>query len=763
MLEAVRRRWLLLPVVLLSLLPYGRIPYGLGFPAQHDLAMSDLLHAHLPYRSFLGERLSQWALPIWWPKVFSGASLLAQIEAGVFYVPQWPFYAWLDPYLAFCLATGSSLLIAAAGTHRLARTLGAGAYGAAFAAIAFTGCGFNLSHVKHPNFLYASAWLPWVLYALERTLDRERPSRYAAPMLAAFLALEALAGMPQVLFMVAYVVVARVLVDWVGRMRSHGFRDASRPLLPLAAAGALGSGIMAVQVLPTVAFLRESIRPMEITRATSTQYDSGFQGVLTFIRPDAAGQPFWGISAGCIQWEVYAFCGLSTLLLAAFALGFAERSRPRWFLFGLLVVPLLLSFGGRGPLFELAWDFLPGMKSFRFHQRWMLFVELALCVFAGIGLDRGLARISDRLRAPLGLVALVLVSVELTVAGDPFLPVDPIDAWRRPNPVEALIERDAGRVLMADGFSPWFDTHLRHRGFDAAGTAPFVRMARWPIGSMPSLLGHASPSGYVNLVERRVGALWMYDGHVLRDPRSLLSQWRDAPIPESYPLPRPPDFAARLSPRFAALLARSSVATLVTDRPIASGELGLRTVGQAGGLHVHRSARALPRAYLASRWIPVGDFVEALRALHNQPPFDPRIPILETRQRPRTSGSPEIVPVTLREPSPERLELDVRSDGAWLVVTDSMAPGWRATVDGSPTEIVLANGFQRAVYVPPGRHRVVFTYDCPGLREGALVSGVCLLALLAWFAFVRRRRGGPEQGVSGPGAPAVQPRGEQAP
>lgn len=728
-------------MALLALLPYGRIPWGLGFPAQHDIGMSDLLHAHLPYREFLGERLSHLALPIWWPQAFSGTPLLPQIEAGVFYLPQWPFYALLDPYLAFCWVTGTTLVIGAFGMSRWVRAMGGGVVAGAFAAVAFAGCGFNISHVKHPNFLYAAAWLPWVLYALETALDAKASRRFAFPMLAAVLAIEASAGMPQVIWMLALVIVARVLVEWIGRVRHGEVLAGSRFLLPAAAAGLVGAGMMAVQFLPTVAFTGESIRPMEMTRAYSTQYDSRLEGLLTFVFPDAAGQPFWAIGADCIQWEVYAFCGLSTLLLGVLGAVASAKNRARWFWLGAAFIALLLSFGGHGPLFDVAWDFVPGIRMFRFHQRWMLFVQLVLCVFAGLGLELILGRVGERVRPRLGAAALLLVTTELTLANAPHLPVDPIDHWRRPSAAERLFAQSGERVLMADSFAPWFDTHIVNRGFGLHGTAPFTRMARWPIGSMPSILGYSSPSGYVNLVEKHVGGIWMYDVHFPRDPATLLPQWRDAPLPEQYPIPRPAPLPDRIRPRFAALLSRASVRTFVADHAARAEEVGFESIGQAGGLFVYRNPGALPRAYLASQWIPVRDYRHAVSALHAQPPIAPRIPILETDARPRTTGSDSILPVTVREPTPERIELSVESTGAWLVLTDSMAKGWSASIDAASTEIVRANGWQRAVFVPPGSHEVVFQYRCPGLREGALISAACLLAWIAWVVAVARRNG----------------------
>lgn len=65
-----------------------------------------------------------------------------------------------------------------------------------------------------------------------------------------------------------------------------------------------------------------------------------------------------------------------------------------------------------------------------------------------------------------------------------------------------------------------------------------------------------------------------------------------------------------------------------------------------------------------------------------------------------------------------------------LYASESFFDGWTATVNGQPAEILPANYAFRAVVVPAGRSRVVFTYWPPGLTPGIIVSLASAVAAL---------------------------------
>jgi uncharacterized membrane protein YfhO len=85
------------------------------------------------------------------------------------------------------------------------------------------------------------------------------------------------------------------------------------------------------------------------------------------------------------------------------------------------------------------------------------------------------------------------------------------------------------------------------------------------------------------------------------------------------------------------------------------------------------------------------------------------------------------------------IKLRVESSApALLVVAEAWYPGWQATVNGVPAEVLPANVWMRAVCVPAGESRVELHYVEPSLARGAEISLCALLVLGAISWRVRR-------------------------
>ena len=106
------------------------------------------------------------------------------------------------------------------------------------------------------------------------------------------------------------------------------------------------------------------------------------------------------------------------------------------------------------------------------------------------------------------------------------------------------------------------------------------------------------------------------------------------------------------------------------------------------------------------------------------------------------SSAADAVVVTRYQP--ERIEIAVTAaaDGL-LVISDTYAQGWHASIDGKSAPVYPTNLALRGIPITQGTHSVVLTYTPPWLRAGLVISvasHLLLLAALAWWLSGRRRR-----------------------
>jgi hypothetical protein len=189
------------------------------------------------------------------------------------------------------------------------------------------------------------------------------------------------------------------------------------------------------------------------------------------------------------------------------------------------------------------------------------------------------------------------------------------------------------------------------------------------------------------------------------------------------------------------LLSVTDVAQDPDEPPVASPSLPRGY--DADDLRTYTTPRPLPRAGVvgSQRVLPAEE--DQLQAVLD-PDFDGRttvvtgaeLPGLDSASTDEPAGTAEIV-----EYEPERVVVEAEADRAGeLVLTDLHYPGWKVEVDGEPAELHRVNYLLRGTSLPPGRHRVEFSYAPASYRIGWIVSLLALVALGVTVAVALRRR-----------------------
>ncbi|MDQ2684148.1 MAG: YfhO family protein, partial [Chloroflexota bacterium] len=151
---------------------------------------------------------------------------------------------------------------------------------------------------------------------------------------------------------------------------------------------------------------------------------------------------------------------------------------------------------------------------------------------------------------------------------------------------------------------------------------------------------------------------------------------------------------------------------------------------------------ALPRAWVVHDVVTVdeGSAMETLTS----PGFDPTTTAVIETSPPSlaaATGPEEVTWVPTETSDVVAADVTLSADGL-VVFSEIWDPNWVAYVDGSKTDLLVANHILRAVAVPAGAHRVEIRYESETLRIGLWISIAAWLAIvtLAGTTLVDRRR-----------------------
>ncbi|HLL49633.1 MAG TPA: hypothetical protein VK356_03105, partial [Thermomicrobiales bacterium] len=160
------------------------------------LTRFDLFTFFLPWYTFLGERLRDFAVPGWNPHLFSGAPFAGDPESGWMYLPAMLFFSLLTPLAAFKGMVAFQLALAALSTYLFARLLGMGAMASLVAAVVYlTGPFLHWNTYCCLIFGQFGTWIPLALLGIELALRASRwRARIAGWFLGGFAVSQMLAG-----------------------------------------------------------------------------------------------------------------------------------------------------------------------------------------------------------------------------------------------------------------------------------------------------------------------------------------------------------------------------------------------------------------------------------------------------------------------------------------------------------------------------------------------------------------------------------------
>lgn len=710
-----------------------------------NAALGDIAQVFHPWLIWIGQQVRHGIVPLWNPHAYTGAPFFGNGQTALLFPLTW-LPVLMPAAIAVTIISWLKLFGIGLATYWFLRTLGLSPVPALTGAWTFM---LSATVIGWLQWTLAATlmFLPALLAATERL--RQAPGRRTMALLTLVVAFDLFAGYPQGTLQGLIVATAWALC------RSAG-PGALRFLAAYAASVTLGLALTAVQLLPFVEYVRESLVFAYRGQWTLPLYAPAMSAV-TFVMPYfyGVGPESWG------RWQFNILTGyvgiLPVAILPVAALAAWRRSGGR-FVLGLAALALALHYGAPG-LASLA--ALPGL-SLGTNLRLMPLSAFALAALVAFGmqalrdLEAPLLGVGWALRIWLVLVVALTFAATLAQQGEARaralsfpLTAQLAIALAALTLACALVARVlAGRVAPERAMLTCALIQLATLLPLAATYNPSVdRRSFYPSTPAIEQLQQATADGSRVLMPGHVGLVYGlleahgYDGLTPRRIEEVTGPVGTGRAPHAGLLEN--TLALHGSePLSGARLWISPVFDLVGIRyvllPPGTPTLraNLTVVYDASDGRIFRNERALPRAFLVGRGRCVDDAQARRLVATGAVDFRTEVLLADCAgAAPLAEAAGAEASARITHQSPHAVQISATTDRpAYLVLTDTWYPGWVARIDGQPTRVWRANHAFRAVTLSPGEHRVEFRYEPAWLTVGLAISGLSLAGVIVMLA-----------------------------
>jgi hypothetical protein len=678
----------------------------------------DLGCFHLPLRYFYARCLhAGWPFD-WLPDMYNGTFITGEGEHGPYHPLHLLLYRCLPLDRAFAIEVFLHFPLMLLGTFVFLRRH-AGTAGALLAGLVHAFSANNLYHGNHINFVAVLAHLPWLLWLLERLALNTGASRLlAACGVAVLTGSQLLLGHPQAL---SYSLLAEVLwALFLARVAVGRWQAA----LTWTAAKALGLAIGGVQLLSTLAFLRNSNRDTfdPLFGAFEPRRFVQIIAPNLMIRhvPEWWDEPmyFGAVALVLLLWWLTARRAIEADERAGEAVDL--RGRLTWFAIVLGGLSLWLATGAYGGLY-LVQTHLPILGQLRAPSRYVNLADFAAAVLAGLALGR----LSEWVSSGRKIAWRHLVLPWLVAGGAVAAAIAFQVAFPRAEP-HGLDRRFLTGTLAAVGAASCLTLACRGRVIGLYGLALLaaadlgqhsLRNRMWgaPLwrGTPTLAEWNASMDLPPVLNQGRVISICSYPARLLHHGQRLVNGYQGGIEPAKWLI-----YTERKALRVA-----STAWLRDWDPPLMGPIEGLQKCGAW-----YRIPDPLPRARLVCQAVPSTDPAADLPSID----VESAALVAQPLALDGPPGTAELI-----EERPGWLVVHTRAAGRQLLVlSESYDPGWRLSVDGVAGKVERVNGDFLGCVVGPGEHRVELVFRPVSLLCGRLLSlgGVAATLLLAGLA-----------------------------
>ena len=725
---------------------YGGFNAG-KFPVKNPLITDSILQTY-PWRKIAINNLKQAKLPLWNPYSFSGQPLLANSQSSPFQI-----FNVLFLILPFKLAWGFLIILPlVSGAFLMAlflKSLKLHNEAVIFGSIILPFSGFFVAWGEWGTVVASAVWLPLILYAVVHLFKNLNPFYFLLLVLATSQSI--FSGHIQTGL---YVVLSSILFIFFLFLRSKKIIPIAICLLGIA----LGIAISAIQIMPTLEFVKLSARSLDQSYFQGRQdWFIPPQNLVQLFVPDFFGNPatynYWGI------WnygEFVSFVGVVALIFAILGV-FKQRNKITFFIL-LLILSLFLAL--ENPLSKLPYTLnIPFISSMQ-PSRIIFLVIFSLSVISAFGVEAFL-KSKEKIKSilsPAIVMALIFIlailqffsvnifgliadeSAKKIALRNLIIPAlvtlillitFPLKILKFPKKIIILaifIVTIFELFRFTNKFLPFTKTQLI---FPETKTTTFLANQQRPFRVLATdrrIFGGNSLSAY------RVEAVQGYDPLFLKDYSQLVSSWNENKKVDAG------NFNRIITPQNY----QSPISNLLNVKYVASfddiSEEGFKKIYQEGETKIFVNENAFNRVFFVDEIIKVSNKDEELEKMFEESSnlenlaFSSEINF--PKKESKNTGS-----FRFESYSDQHLALKVNVlEEAPFVISNIYYPGWRAYISGIEVPIYRVDYLLQAVIVPKGESLVEFKFSPQSFYNGFYVSLTAFLFTILTSLILWRKR-----------------------
>lgn len=745
----------------------------------------DISRYYYPLRKFAADTFKSGELPLWNPYLFCGIPLHAAIQNSVFY-PLSLIYYLMDFTRGFGLFIILHVFLCGLFMYLFMKSCGISKWGSFLAALVFTFSGYIMSSISLTITLNSVTWFPLAMLVFLKGL--KRPGYKFSILLGMVLTLMFLAGDPSVTiasFGIIFLVSAYLFTERLIRDKRADIFLIYNFLITSAVFFLLSS----FQTLPAIEYYTRTARAKmgwPEASAWSVPYSDFFSLIIPYFNElSCYYQDYWVRQS----WLDNYYLGITTIILAGFALRYRFKERLVQFLFVISLVSVAVCLGRHFIVYPALYKTIPFMRIIRYPVRFFFIFTFSICALAGIGLDSLKQAVAlDRFKGPAkvflitaflasGLVVIITVFQEGIVisimkkAVDIYQSNPSFNIQDFPSSIYADIFNLRRTLLYISSFGLFIflwsgakkkrllfltvfllagsDLIFANTGYEPLEKESYFKEPteniRWVMKDKSLFRIVASPYSldrftklyeksyhqgiksskdrFVNnrMMEFGLDDMWGYDSTVLKRNLELAEYIYKSKTP-----------------------ADTNLLNLLNVKYVSSHREmnvpGYKKVSETPNAAVYLNTQCLPRALLLRDAVVMNKDEEILRYISSKK-FNPgnQIILEEEAALPGSSRGPprpfKTDKIDIIRYTPQIIELSVTAkEPAFLLLSDTYYPGWKAYLNGRLERIYRADFFLRTIKIPEGKNSVRFVYDPLSFKIGSAVSLISFLAVLLYLA-----------------------------